>query len=179
LTVDFLRWLESLPEGERSELAAIIAGADDRWSKVEWGVISDWVEEHGGRRAFSIWLDFEDQPPGPPPPETPIARATIYLKAPGESWEQAEGRDLTWVVKPADASKRRWQLQGRYLRRRAHTRVSIIEISYPCDMVVLSGWGHFAPPTPLHDVTFAAMLTNYSTTTRATILADFRQLATG
>jgi hypothetical protein len=50
-----LRWLESLGEHQRDELAALLAGLD-RSVLAECGILGDWVEEHGGMRSFTGWL---------------------------------------------------------------------------------------------------------------------------
>jgi uncharacterized protein (TIGR02996 family) len=55
----FYCWLDSLSRSENAALASIIAGARDRWSKFEWGIISDWIEDHDGRRSYSMWVDAE------------------------------------------------------------------------------------------------------------------------
>lgn len=54
-----LSWLQSLGERKQDELAALIAGTD-RSVLSDCGILGDWIEEHGGRRSYAGWLDFEE-----------------------------------------------------------------------------------------------------------------------
>src|SRR5262249_9525890 len=63
------RWMESVGPAKQEELAEMIDAADDRWSKLEWGRISDWIERNGGRRSYATWLVIEgaeSRPKSPP-----------------------------------------------------------------------------------------------------------------
>jgi hypothetical protein len=64
------RWMESIGPANQQELAEIIDAADDRWSKLEWARISDWIERNGGRRSYANWLVLEgaELKPKPLPP---------------------------------------------------------------------------------------------------------------
>jgi hypothetical protein len=62
-----MHWMESIGAAKQQELAERIDAAEDRWSKLEWGAISDWIGRNGGRRSFSTWLELEGGEPKPPP----------------------------------------------------------------------------------------------------------------
>lgn len=130
------------------------------------------------------------QPPAsaPPTPISSIERATVYVNSRYRP-VRIEGKNVTWVVKPADKTARWWEIILTYSPPRARTRTAGYRAPYPGELVILSEWGHpdqppkdtncisFFPGQPVippRDPVFDAWLAEYLSRSGAVLLADFR-----